>query len=81
MLTRPPSQRDVDTNRVSRDVRDLCCGHNGTANLGHPGAPSHHWREDDSCGESVEWDLLWVGPDDVVIIETIVVAMQVAIEP
>ena len=46
-----------------------------------PGTPSHHWRVDDACGESVEWYLLWVGPDDVGVIETTVFALQVASEP
>ena len=31
--------------------------------------------ENDACGECFEWDLLWVGPDDAVIIETTVLAM------
>ena len=48
---------------------------------GKLGTPPHHWRADDACGECVEWDLLWVGLDDFVIVEMTVVAMKAASEP
>ena len=75
LSTRPPIQRDSDTNWGSREVRDPCSGCSGAADPGQPGTPSHHWGADDDCGECVEWDLLWVGPNDVGVIETTVVAV------
>ena len=45
------------------------------------GAPSHHWGADDDCGECVEWDLLWVGPNDDGVAKMTVVALQAASEP
>ena len=81
LLTRSPCQGDMDTHQGSREVRDLCYGRSGAADPRQPGTPPHHWREDDACGECVEWDLLWVGLDDVVFVETIVFDMQAASEP
>ena len=81
MLTRPPSQRDSDTSWGSKEVRDLCSGGNSVVDPGQPGAPSHHWRADDDCRGCVGWDLLWLGPYDVVVIEMTVFAMQVASKP
>ena len=81
LLTRSPSQGDSDTYRGFGEVREPCCGRRGAADPGQPGTPPHHRRADDTCGECVGWDLLWVGPDDVVVIETTVVAMQAASEP
>ena len=49
--------------------------------FGQPGIPSHHWRVDDDCRECVGWDLLWVGLDDVGVIEMTVVTVQAASEP
>ena len=46
-----------------------------------PGTPPHHWREDDACGKCVEWDLLWVSPNDVGVGKTTVVPVQAASEP
>ena len=80
-LPRSPSQRDSDTDQGPREVRDSCGGHSGATDPGHPGAPSHHKGADDDCGESVEWDLLWVSPYDVGVIETTAVALQAASEP
>lgn len=81
MLTRSPSQGDSDTHQGSREVRYPCFGRSDVVNPGQPGTPPHHWREDDACGESVEWDVLWVGPDDVVIVEMTIVAMEAASGP
>ena len=81
LLTRSPCQGEMDIDQGSREVRDLCCGHNYAVDPRHPGTPPHHWRVDDASGECVEWDLLWVGSNDVVIVETIIVSMQVASEP
>ena len=75
LSTRPLSQRDSDTNWGSREVRDPCSGGSSVADLGQPGIPSQHLRADDDYRECVEWDLLWVGPDDVGVVETTVVAM------
>ena len=80
-LTRSPCKRDTDTHQGSREVRDLCCGRSSAVDPGQPGIPSHHGGENDACGECFEWDLLWVGPDDVVVIETKDVTMQVSSEP
>ena len=74
-LTRSPSQGVSDTHRGFGEVRDPCYGRSGAVDLGKPGTPSHHRGSNDAYGECFEWDLLWVGPDDVVVIETIVVAM------
>ena len=46
-----------------------------------PGTPSHHRGSNDACGECFEWDLLWVGPDDAVVVEMKIFAMQAASEP
>ena len=45
------------------------------------GVPSHHEGADDDCGECVEWDLLWVGPNDAGVIKTIVFSLQATSEP
>ena len=81
LSSRTPIQRDSYIYRGPREVRDLCCGRSNAADLGKPGAPSHHWGADDAYGECAEWDLLWVGPNDVVVVETTVVTLQVASEP
>ena len=81
MSTSYPSQGDLDTHWGFAEVRDPCCGRSGVADPRQPGTPPHHWRVDDACGECVEWDLLWVGPDDVFIVEMIVITMQAASEP
>ena len=81
MLTGSPSQGDSDTDRGSREIRDPCSGRSGAAYPGQPGTPSHHWGADDDSGECVEWDLLWVGPNDVGVAKATVVAMQAAGEP
>ena len=75
LSTRPPSQRDSDIDWGSREVGDPGSGCSSVADLGQPGAPSHHWRADDDCRKCVEWDLLWVGPDDVGVIETTAVTL------
>ena len=69
MSTRCLSQRDSDIDWGSREVGDSGSGGNSVVDLGQPGAPSHHWRADDDCRKCIEWDLLWVGPDDAVISE------------
>ena len=76
-----PNQRDSNTDQGPREIRDPCGGHSGSADPGQLGAPSHHWGADDDCGECVEWDLLWVGPNDVGVVKTIAVALQAASEP
>ena len=65
MSTESPSQGDSDTDRGPREIRDTCSGRNGAADPRQLGAPSYHWGAYDDCGQSVEWDLLWVGPNDV----------------
>ena len=64
-----------------REIRDSCSGHSSAAYPGQPGAPSHHWGADDDCGECVEWDLIWVGPNDVGVAKATLVALQAASEP
>ena len=81
LSTGSPSQGESDTDRGSREIRDPCSGHSGVGDLGQPGTPSHHWGVDDDCGECVEWDLLWVGPNDVGVIKTTVATLQAASEP
>lgn len=75
LSTRCQSQRDSNIHWGSREVGDPGSGRSSVADLGQPGLPSHHWRADDDCGKCAEWDLLWVGPDDVGINEMTVVAM------
>ena len=78
--TGSPSQRDADTDRGPRETGDPGSGHNSAVDPGQPGIPSHHWGVDDDRRECVEWDLLWVGPNDVGVVKTIVVTLQVASE-
>ena len=75
LLTKCLSQRDSDIDWGSREVGDPCSGGSSVADPRQPGAPSHHWREDDDCRKCVGWDLLWVGPNDVGVIEMIVFAV------
>ena len=81
LLTGSPSQGDSDIDRGSRETRDPCSGRSGAAYPGQPGAPSHHWGADDDRRECVEWDLLWVGPNDSCVAKMIVFALQAAGEP
>ena len=81
MSTESPSQGDSDTDRGSREIRDPCSGRSGAADPGKPGVASHHWGADDDRRECVEWDLLWVGPNDVGVIKMTVVALQATSEP
>ena len=75
LSTRCPSQRDLDINWGSREVGHLCSGGSSVVDPGQPGAPSHHWRADDDFRKCVEWDLLWVGPDDVGVVEMTIVSL------
>ena len=81
MSTRLLSQRDSDIDWGLREIRDPCSGRSDAVDPGQPGAPSHHWGADDDRRECVEWDLLWVGPNDVGVVKMTVVAMQVTSEP
>ena len=81
MSTRPPYQRELDTDHGYREVRDPCYGRSAAADPGKLGSPSHHWRADDACGEIIEWDLLWVDPYDVGVVEMKAIALQAASEP
>ena len=81
LSTESPSQGDSDTDRGSREARDPCSDRNCAAYPGQPGVPSHHRGADDACRECVEWDLLWVGPNDAGVVKTTVVALQAASEP
>ena len=71
----------MDTERGYTEVRDPCFGCSSAMDPGQPGSPPHHWGSDDAYSECVEWDLLWVEYNDVVITEMIVVSMQATIEP
>ena len=76
LSTKSLSKGDSDTHQGFGEVRDPCCGCSGAADPGQPGIPPHHWRADDACGVCVGWDLLWVVPDDAVVNEMTIVAMQ-----
>ena len=81
MSTGSPSQRDSDTDQGPREIGDPCSGYSSVADRGQPGIPSHHWGADGDCGECVEWNLLWVGPNDVGVVKMIAVALKAASEP
>ena len=81
LSTGSSSQRDSDTGRGPREIGDPCSGRSGAVDPGQPGVPLHHWGADDDCRECVEWDLLWVGPNDAGVVKTTVVALQAASEP
>ena len=81
MSTGSPSQRDADTDRGPRETGDPSSGCSDAADPGQLGVPSHHWGADDDRRECVEWDLLWVGPNDVGVVKTTAVAVQAASEP
>ena len=75
LSTRSQCEGDMDTHQGSREVRDPCCGRNGAVDLGQPCTPSHNVGANDACGECFEWELLWVSPDDAVVVENKFVAM------
>ena len=81
LSTGAPSQRDTDIDRGPRETGDPGSGRSSAADPGKLGIPSHHRGVDDACRDSVEWDLLWVGPNDVGVAKVTVVAMQAASEP
>ena len=81
MSTGSPSQRDTDTDRRPRETGDPGSGRSSAANPRQPSVPSHYWGVDDDRRECVEWDLIWVGPNDFRVVKMTVVALQAASEP